>query len=150
MRGVKQLLNLCFGQRLFEFLILILHLKSLLAAIREGLVGIVLLAFEETAGLIVRWQFGSILRELLDPLIRSFFISVFFLPSSFILSTYPRNYYFLSIIFLKFVVSTTLLIFPLASGMIGSSGENLHYPSTMNLYLHLKMLTDGVLEGVAV
>ena len=42
-----------------------------------------------------------------------------------------------------------LLMFPLASGMIGSSGENLHYPSTMNLYLNVRKSTGGALVGVA-
>lgn len=34
--------------------------------------------------------------------------------------------------------------------MIGSSGENLHSPSTMNLYLHHSIITDEVHEGVAI
>lgn len=33
--------------------------------------------------------------------------------------------------------------------MIGSYGENLHSPSTMNLYLHPKIKTDVVLAEVA-
>jgi uncharacterized membrane protein len=44
--------------------------------------------------------------------------------------------FLVSIIFWKFVVSIKLLMFPFASGIMGSSGENRHSPSTINLYLH--------------
>ena len=54
-----------------------------------------------------------------------------------------------SIIFWKFVVSMKLLILPFASGMIGSSGENLHSPSTMNLYLNRFKFTDADHAAVA-
>jgi len=54
-----------------------------------------------------------------------------------------------SIIFWKFVVSMKLLILPFASGIIGSSGENLHSPSTMNLYLNRLEFTDEDHAGVA-
>lgn len=39
---------------------------------------------------------------------------------------------------------------PLTSGIQGSSGENLHYPSTMNLYLNETKQTDGDLAVIAI
>jgi hypothetical protein len=54
-----------------------------------------------------------------------------------------------SIIFWKLVVSIKLLMLPFVSGMIGSSGENLHSPSTINLYLNKQKLTDADLEAIA-
>jgi len=39
---------------------------------------------------------------------------------------------------------------PLASGIEGSSGENLHSPSTMNLYLVRFGGTDAVLGVIAI
>lgn len=48
------------------------------------------------------------------------------------------------------MVSMKLLILPLASGMMGSSGEKRHYPSTMNLYLNYASWTGVDRGAVAV
>jgi hypothetical protein len=67
------------------------------------------------------------------------------IPSCFV----DGNYFLLLVSIWKLVVSMKLLMLPLASGMIGSSGEKRHSPSTMNLYLIRWMLTGGGLWGVA-
>jgi hypothetical protein len=87
MRRVKQLHYLNLVKFLLKLFILILHPRILPSSIRETHIGIILIAFEITAELIMRRKFGCIFSELLDSLISCFSIRVILLTNSLLFFT---------------------------------------------------------------
>ena len=98
----------------------------------------------------MRRQLRSIFSEFLNPLNVRFLISHISFIQILRFSSQPISYITGSIIFLDSLVRQTLLIFPCSSGSIGSSGENLHSPSTINLYLHRYLKTGAHPQKVAI
>ena len=134
MRSIEQLMNFALSQGLLKFSVLVFHGGILIHPTDGFLGGSCLVAIEETAVLIMRRQLRGILSELIDSLDIGLLICYLSFVRMLWFTCLRLVYVGGSIIFLNWFVSLTLFMFPCSSGSMGSSGENLHSPSTMNLY----------------
>lgn len=84
MGRVEQLHYLGFSQFFLEFTVLVLHALAIMPSVGEAHVGIVLVALEVAAELIMRGKFRRVLGKLVYSLIGHFFVCVVLLARGFL------------------------------------------------------------------